>query len=80
MGVTLIQLNGSDLIRSLSLYCQPHTRWSTKVFCSVATVTLNEYHSTFTGYYTHREREAIWSNEVILYDARIRNGIIFHTP
>ncbi len=39
--VTVMQLNGSDLVELLSLYCQPHTRWSTQVFCPVS-VTLNQ--------------------------------------
>ncbi len=39
--VTVVQLNGLDLIGLLSLYCQAHTRLSTQVFCPIA-VTLNQ--------------------------------------
>ncbi len=37
-GVTVVQLNGSDLVVLLSLYCQLHTRWSTYVSYPVAAV------------------------------------------
>ncbi len=36
--VTAMQVNGSDLIRLLSLCCQLHTRWYTRVSCLVALI------------------------------------------
>ncbi len=53
---TVIQLNGSDLVWLLSLYCQRqlHTR-STRIFCPVA-VTLNQQSTIIVGYYREWER------------------------
>ncbi len=44
-----VTLNKSNFVGLLSLYCQPHTRWSAPLH-PVGVVVLNEYNSLFIGY------------------------------
>ncbi len=77
-NVTVMQLNGSDLVVLLSLYCQPCARWSKQVVsCRSGSF---ESINHFLLDITESVRGRLLSNQAVLYDARIRNGIVFYIP